>query len=156
MNVVTDASVIVKWFKKGEPKEELALALRDKMLAHELSITCNEWSILEVVRAVMKVNFPVDKVKEIVSILSELESEGFIRVIRVYDVRKEAADLIHALNLYASDAVVLATALHTKSTLVTEDHHLLKDPIKKFAREHKVEIKDLEQFLSEGTPSGGG
>mgnify|MGYP001026922826 CR=1 FL=1 len=52
MSVVisVDASVIVKWFKKGEKYEQEALKLRDNVLSTAVSPILSEWVYLEVVR----------------------------------------------------------------------------------------------------------
>ena len=53
-----DASIVVKWFKKGEELEQEALSLRDKILGSKIYTITSEWLLLEVVRALIKVNYP--------------------------------------------------------------------------------------------------
>lgn len=55
-----------------------------------------------------------------------LEAGGYVEIVNLSNVRKLASEIIYKLNLYTSDAVILATALHKKVDLVTEDRHLLK------------------------------
>jgi len=59
-----DSSVLVKWFKKGEEFDEEATRLREEVLNGLITLTVSEWTLLEVARALMKVNFPREKVYE--------------------------------------------------------------------------------------------
>jgi predicted nucleic acid-binding protein len=53
-----DSSVLVKWFKKGEEFDEEATRLREEVLNGSITLTVSEWTLLEVARALMKVDFP--------------------------------------------------------------------------------------------------
>ncbi len=49
--ITLDASVVVKWFKKGEAFEDEALWLYQKIRGLEINASTSEWTILEVTRA---------------------------------------------------------------------------------------------------------
>ncbi len=142
-----DASVMVKWFKKGEEKEKLALRLKDDVLSRRITLVVNEYVFLEVIRAMTKAGYPGTKVEETIDFLNDLETLGFVDVVSVEEVRRSAMSLIYSLNLYASDALILATALKRKTNLITEDTHLLKKSIKNYAKKRGVKVLTLEEFF---------
>jgi predicted nucleic acid-binding protein len=49
---------LVKWFKKGEEFDEEATRLREEVLNGSITLTVSERTLLEVARALMKVDFP--------------------------------------------------------------------------------------------------
>jgi len=144
--VSTDSSVLVKWFKKGEEKEELAIRLKDDVLDEKIILLCNEWVQLEIIRALTKANYSRNKIKETKEFLKDIELLGLIRFVKVSDVKDLALEIIYSLNLYAADAVVLATAILNNVNLITEDSHLLKKKVMKYAKEHGVEIFTLDSY----------
>ena len=146
MLVSTDSSVLVKWFKKGEEKEELAIRLKDDVLDEKIILLCNEWVQLEIIRALTKANYSQNKIKETKEFLKDIELLGLIRFVKVSGVKDLALEIIYSLNLYAADAVVLATAILNNVNLITEDSHLLKKRVMKYAREHGVEIFTLDSY----------
>jgi len=58
MEILTDASVLVKWFKKGEEKEAQALILKDAIFARKITVVVNEYALLEIIRALKKTRYP--------------------------------------------------------------------------------------------------
>lgn len=146
MLVSTDSSVLVKWFKKGEEKEELAIRLKDDVLDEKIILLCNEWVQLEIIRALTKANYSRNKIKETKEFLKDIELLGLIRFVKVSEVKDLALEIIYSLNLYAADAVVLATAILNNVNLITEDSHLLKKRVMKYAKEHGVEIFTLDSY----------
>jgi len=58
MSEYLDASVVVKWFKKGEPYESEAVELYGKIRDLETDAVTSEWTALEVVRGLTKVGIP--------------------------------------------------------------------------------------------------
>jgi len=144
--VSTDSSVLVKWFKKGEEKEELAIRLKDDVLDEKIILLCNEWVQLEIIRALTKANYSQNKIKETKEFLKDIELLGLIRFVKVSEVKDLALEIIYSLNLYAADAVVLATAIVNNVNLITEDSHLLKKRVMKYAKEHGVEIFTLDSY----------
>jgi len=143
--IALDASVVTKWFKKGEKHEQEALSLRDKILGSKVYAVTSEWLLLEVVRALVKVNYPRDKVEEAYSILKEITSLGFIEVIPVSKSLDKAKEIEIALSLFASDAVYLATAMINHATLISEDKHLLNRNVVDYAQREGIKIISLEE-----------
>jgi len=129
-----DASVVVKWFKKSEECEQEALSLRNEILGSKVSAVTSEWLLLEVVRALVKVNYPKEKIEETYATLREITSLGFIEAVPVGKILEKAKEVEIALSLFASDAVYLATAIINHATLVSEDRHLLNNDIRNYAQ----------------------
>ena len=147
MKICTDVSVVIEWFKKGEIKGRFALKLKDDVLDEKVSLICSEWVLLEVIRALTKIRYPEEKIKDTETFLLGLEAGGFVEIVNVSSVRKLASEIIYKLNLYASDAVILATALHKKVDLITEDEHLLKKRVVNYAKKNKLKILTLDQAI---------
>jgi predicted nucleic acid-binding protein len=141
-----DASVVVKWFKEGERMEGEALALRDGILGGRVSALTSEWLLLEVVRAMVKVGFPREKIDGAFSALKEMVSLGFIEAVPVGEVMDEAKEIEVALSLFASDSVYLATAMKRNATLITEDRHLLRREVRDYAKEGGIGILSLGEM----------
>jgi predicted nucleic acid-binding protein len=144
---VLDASVIAKWFKKGEDHESEALDLRDKILGSRVKALTSEWFVLEIVRALVKANYPGDKIEEAYSALREIVSLEFIEAVPIGMILDKAKEIEIALSLFASDAVYLATAVMKKANLVTEDRHLLGKEVVEYARKEGVKIESLKEDI---------
>ena len=141
-----DSSVLVKWFKKGEDFENEALKLRQDILSSKVKVLVSELTILEVCRALIKVGYPVEKVKEAYATLSDMEDLDFLRSAPTVKLRSEAKDLMVELNLYVADALHLAVATVNFSNLLTEDRHLLKREVKEFMRKKELKIIRLKEM----------
>jgi len=146
MSFSMDASVIVKWFKKGEEKEDYALKLKNLILSRRIVPIVNEYVFLEIIRALKKAGYPDKKIINTKSFLVDLETLGYIKIVRVHEVRDLAMDLIRILNLYASDSLVLATALSKNIDLITEDRHILKKKVIEYAHERGIRILTLDEL----------
>jgi len=142
-----DASVVAKWFKKGEEFEREALNLRDKILGSEVHAVTSEWLLLEVVRALVKVNYPRDKIEEAYSTLKEITSLGFIEAVPIREVLDKSVEIEIALSLFASDAVYLATAIINHATLISEDKHLLNRDVMNYAQTEGIRIVNLKEKI---------
>ena len=128
-SVVLDSSVVVKWFKKGEEFEEEALRLRKDVLESKMRFLVSELLPLEVYRALLKVEYPLEKVDECYSTLKEMVEFGFLVPVSTSTLCDEAVGLMKRLNLYVSDALILAAAIRSSSGVYTEDRHLLKGEV---------------------------
>lgn len=142
-----DASVVAKWFKKGEELEQEALSLRDKILGSKVYAVTSEWLLLEVVRALVKVNYPRDKIEEAYSTLKEITSWGFMEATPVRKALDKAKDIEIALSLFASDAIYLATAIINHATLISEDKHLLNRDVMNYAQREGIKIISLKEKI---------
>jgi len=144
--MAADSSIIVKWFKRGEEFEEEALRLRDDTLSGAVRLIISEWVYLEVVRALVKVGLPDEKIKEAYETLREMSELGFIEAIPISRLLDEAKKLEIRLRLYASDAVNLASALLNSIDILTEDRHLLRGSVRSFMEERGLKILQLKEL----------
>lgn len=128
--LVVDASVAVKWFKKGEDYEEEALSLRDGILSSTVAALAPELVQLEVCRALQKAGYSSEKIEETYATLSEMDELGFLKSVPTSVSKSQAKDLMVDLNLYVCDALSLAAAVISSSDILTEDRHLLKTEVR--------------------------
>ena len=147
--LILDSSVVVKWFKKGEEFEREALRLRQSVLSSTVSVLASELMHLEVCRALVKVEYPPEKVGEAYATLVEMDELGFLKSVSTAVLKDKAKDLIVELNLYVSDALSLATALVNSSDLITEDRHLLKKEVKGMMEKKGLKITCLKETYGE-------
>jgi len=141
-----DASVIAKWFKRGEDKEEQALKLRSEVLSGRTIAMSPELMPLEVCRALVKVGYPREKVAEAFTTLEDMNRLGFMEIVPVASNMQKAAELLHALNLYVIDAINLAASLSRSVDMITEDRHLRKKRVRLYAEKRGVRIVGLEDL----------
>ena len=142
-----DASVSVKWFKRGEEYEDQALQILTGIKSFEIICTANEWMTLEIIRALVNANYPREEIDKAYDNLIELMETGAIKRVNVSDVLSLSKAIECNLNLYAADAVHLATAINTNSRILwTEDKHLHKTRVKDFAGEYGLQLRRLSEL----------
>lgn len=146
LKICIDSSIIVKWFKKGEEHEREALKLRDETLSSTVNPIICEWAYLEVVRALVKAGYTKAKIIQAYKILKEMAELGFINTVPVHNLLEKAKDLEMELNLYASDAVNLATAVLNKKNMLTEDKHLLQENVRNYMEKLGLKVTRLKEF----------
>ncbi|HID17990.1 TPA: PIN domain-containing protein [Candidatus Bathyarchaeota archaeon] len=144
-SLAIDSSVIVKWFKKGEPFEEEALKLRQDVLLAKVNAFTSELIGLEVCRALVKVGYSSDKIKEVYATLNEMDELGFLRSVSTAVLKNKALNLLVKLNLYVADALNLAVAIFNSSDLLTEDKHLLRSRVKEFMKKKGLNVVRLRE-----------
>ncbi len=146
MRECLDTSVVVKWFKGDEKHAREANLLFQRVKDFKAEFVANEWLILELVRGLVKTGARKEAVDGVYDTFQELVALGALNKIPVSSVLGQAKDLELELNLYAADAVHLATALTTRSAILwTEDHHLAKPAVKEYAKHHRLKIKSLAE-----------
>jgi predicted nucleic acid-binding protein len=151
MRECLDTSVIVKWFKEDEIYEDEAEYIRQSVLSLEKEFIINEWVLLEIVRALVKSGYTKKRLNDAIEYINGLINTGAIRVIPVAEVKDLAQTYEIDYKLYASDAVHLATAIHTSSnTFWVADKHFKKPKIVKMGIGYGVEIKDLSELKVDG------
>ncbi|MBS7247217.1 MAG: type II toxin-antitoxin system VapC family toxin [Candidatus Jordarchaeales archaeon] len=147
MEICVDSSVIVKWFRVGEEHEREALRLRDETLSAKFTLIISEWTYLEVVRALVKANYPKTKILQAYNLLREMASLGFMEAAPLSGLLDKARDLEVDLDLYASDAVNLAVAVLYSRNMLTEDRHLLKASVKDYVKSLGLKIIRLTELF---------
>ncbi len=148
MTECIDASIIVKWFHKGEAFDAESHILLEKIIELEHDFVVNEWVLLEVVRALVKAGYTKQKVNDAFDEIFEMMNIGALRKIPVSDVLHLAKSIELNYSLYAADAVHIATAIHTNASILwTEDHHMHKESLKELFRNHLIEARSLKGIL---------
>jgi len=148
MTEYIDASIVVKWFKEGEEYQDEALKLRDRIINFETTFVMSHYGVLELVRALVKVRFPRDTIEDAFQSLNDLYDIGVLKGVRVEEILYLAKDIEIEVNLYVSDAVHLASAIHSDCDILwsVDDHHL-KDKTKDFLRKYGIEVKHLSEVI---------
>jgi predicted nucleic acid-binding protein len=147
MTYCIDASVAIKWFKDDEEFSKEAKELFRRITDSEVHVVANEWISLEIIRAMMKSKFPPDIIRDTQHAIDELMMMGAIKKLTVSETKTLAEEIEIQLNLYAADSIHLATAIVSASSIfLTDDSHFLSQNVKEFAKDHKVEIKRLNEI----------
>lgn len=146
--IVLDASVVVKWFKPQERFAAEAQWLLEQIGAFRIEAAASEWISLEVVRGLKRAQREVplqaisdEDIHAAYDALETLFQSGALEEIPVSEVKVLTKNAEIALGLYAADALHLATAIYLGARLlVTDDHHLLAEPVRQYAQMAGVSI----------------
>lgn len=116
-------------------------------MSFEKEFIINEWVLLEIVRAFVKSGFTKKRIGDAIEYMNGLVNTAAIRMISVSEVKDLAQTYEIDYKLYASDAIHLATAIHTSSNIFwAADKHFKKTKIVEMAFGFGVEIKDLSEL----------
>lgn len=146
--ITIDASIVVKWFKKGETHEQEALSVREEIFTTKVHAIAPEWLYLEVIRALVKIGYPKNKIEEAYASLREAASLDLIEVVPMNRFLDKAREAEIELKLFASDSTYLATAIVEKADLLTEDKHLLNRRVLTYAEKEGIHILALDEVRS--------
>jgi predicted nucleic acid-binding protein len=162
--IAMDSSVVVKWFKSGEPNEKESRDLRQRIERQEVRAVVNEILALEVVRGLKKaqthqpaLGILDSDVEDAWLILESMIQTGILEQRRVDHLRNLAKDFVAAYYLGVADALHLATAIDTKARyFVSEDQDLLKSAVVNSVRGLGVEVVNLPSLIAALNASGAG
>lgn len=143
-DVALDASVAVKWFKKGERGETEALSIREEIFTATIQAVAPHLLLLEVVRALVKIHCPREKVEQVYSTLKEAGSLEIIRLIPIQGLLDKAKEIEIDLKLFASDSTYLAAAITEHKDLLTDDNHLLEQNVRQYAEKQGIHILPIK------------
>ncbi len=147
MTECIDASIIAKWFHKGEEFDEESHILLEKIIDLEHDFVVNEWALLEVARAMVKAGYIKQKVNDAFDEIFEMMSIGALRKIAVSEVIHLAKSIELNYSLCTADAVHIATAIHTNASILwTEDQQIQKESLKELFRDHSIEVRSLKEL----------
>lgn len=117
--LVVDASVVAKWFNKGESNEEEALALRTAWIDGNVELFSPTLVIYEVCNSIWK-NPNIDR--DQASSLAKLAVRLAPNLIEIGDVESsESMNLARKSKLTFYDAVYIVLSRYRKSPLVSAD-----------------------------------
>lgn len=121
LNVVTDSSVIIKWFCEEEDTPK-ALALREKFHLGEAEIAIPDLSLYEVANALRhNKSITEDDVKAAVGSLVKM---GLDIIVPTMDVFELAISIAFRYNITLYDAYFVALAQSLRFTFITADEAL--------------------------------
>ena len=95
-----------------------------------------------------KANYSAVKINRALDFLEELGDYGFIRIVPVSPYLEKAKELIKELNLYASDAIHLATAIVERLMLISEDRHLSNEKVSSYCEKYGVRVIRLSTLYN--------
>jgi predicted nucleic acid-binding protein len=134
----------VKWFKKGERGETEALSIREEIFTATIQAVAPHLLLLEVVRALVKIHCPREKVEQVYSTLKEAASLEIIRLIPIQGLLDKAKEIEIDLKLFASDSTYLAAAITENKDLLTDDNHLLEQNVRQYAEKQGIHILPIK------------
>ena len=121
------------------------------MAGFELEAASSEWLSLEVARGLRKdkdaLGLSDADILDAYSSIEDLFTSTALKQIKVSDVKDVAGKIIVEQNLYAADSIYLASAVISASDVIlSEDEHLHKEKVRKYARNRGIEIMKLKDF----------
>ena len=138
MEVVIDASVVVKWFVEEENSDK-AIRLRDRYVEGEISIVAPELIIFETLNALKyKRLFSVD---ELMKVAETLEAFSFTLYPLKDAYARKTIEIAVENNITIYDASYIALAAIKNTTMYTADKKLITQLKQKY-RSHVKNIKD--------------
>ena len=137
MSEYLDTSVIVKWFKEDEEHRKESLKLRERIINFESEFVMSYFGLFELVRALVKKNYPKEKIDESFQNIHDLYEIDALKNAKVEEALYLVKDIEIDLKLYAGDAIHLASAInHGCKVFWSEDHHHLKDKTRKYMQKY--------------------
>jgi len=87
------------------------------------------------------------KIKDFLECLDGVVEIGAVRVVSVSEVKDLTQSIVTKNLLYASDALHLATAIHTSADVLwVADDHFKKRKVKNLAKQNNLEIKHIKEI----------
>ncbi len=150
MSEYLDTSVVVKWFKKKEIDHLQALRLLTRIKAFETEFVMSEYGLLELVRALKKADYPKHKIDIAFQSVHDLYEINALKRVPMEDTLFLAKDIEIALNLYASDALHLASAIqHGCRIFWSADKHHLKNSTRILMEKYNMKVKSLDEIKNQ-------
>ena len=147
MSEYLDTSCIIKWFKEDEEYHDESLKLRERILNFETEFVMSYYGLLELIRALAKNKYPREKIEESFQSMYDFYGIGALRNVRIEEVLYLVRDIEIELNLYASDALHVACAVHSGCKVFwSEDSHHLKEKTKEYMRTRGIMVRTLKQI----------
>jgi len=147
MSEYIDTSVVVKWFREGEVHRDESLKLRERIINFDTEFIMSFYGVMELVRALVKNKCPKDKIEDSFQSMMDLYKIDALESVGIEEVLYKAKDIAIELNLYAGDALHLASAIQYGCKIFwSEDKHHLKASTIKFMDGYNIEIKSLSQI----------
>ena len=149
MSEYIDASIIVKWFKEDESYFDESNALLQRVVKMNTSFVMNSYGILEVIRALVKANVSQKYIQDAFQNLSDLYGIGAIKNIPLESILHLSKDIEIDINLYASDAVHVASAIFSDCSLFwSADKHHTKQKTRTYLQKYNIKVKHIKELIT--------
>ena len=149
MKYYIDASVVAKWYKEKEGFESEALKLLDDIVEFDVAGVTSSLTVLELTRALQKINIQEKLIKESLSSLDSLFKTSLIKTNISDECISLSKELMLSSRLYASDAIHLSSAiLEDCDVILTADseHMLRKNVVKMFSKNYGIDILHIKHY----------
>jgi len=121
--MIIDASVVAKWFMKGEEWEEKALDIKKRFEEGEISLSAPSLLIYEVGNVVWKrKDIPIALATELTAKIVEYLEEMIVDI--KPSTAKKAIEIAKKENITFYDAIYIALTHEKKEVLITADKKL--------------------------------
>ena len=115
--------------------------------AMEKNYTTSKLTLLELTRALVKVGETRDRIESSFEFVDELFRIGALGSIPIDEVIYLSRELEIDLNLYASDAIHVASAIQSQcKVLWSEDDHHTKKKTKDYLKKYDIEVRTLNDI----------
>ena len=113
----------------------------------EKNYTTSKLTLLELTRALVKVGETRDRIESSFEFVDELFRIGALGSIPIDEVIYLSRELEIDLNLYASDAIHVASAIQSQcKVLWSEDDHHTKKKTKDYLKKYDIEVRTLNDI----------
>lgn len=149
MKYYVDASVIAKWYKEKEEFEDEALKLLDDIVGFEVTGVTSSLTMLELIRALQKINIEEKLIKESLTTLNSLFKTCLVKTNISDECINLSKNLMLSLRLHASDSIHLSSAvLEGCETILTADseHMLRQNVVKIFSKNYGIDILHIKHY----------
>ena len=147
MSEYIDTSIIAKWFKKSEEQRAESLKLRQRVIDFDVEFVFSQYGVLELVRALVKDKYPREDIEDSYQSIHDLFEVNALSSVPIESVIPLVKDLEIDLNLYAGDALHLASAIDYACRIFwSADHHHLKEKTRNYMRKYNIEMKSLDDI----------
>lgn len=145
MSEYLDTSVVVKWFKRTESHHRESKVLLDRIIDQDGAFVMSKYGVLELIRALMKANQSLTMIEDSYHTMIDLYRNEAIRSVPMEPLIHLTKNIQLDLNLYASDALHLASAIQSNCQVFwTEDHHHHNQRTMDYVKKYDMTIVRLD------------
>ena len=147
--ISVDTSVIVKWFREEEGRED-AILLRNYAEEGKIRLIISAITFLEVARGLKKVGWKKEDIQESLNMLDDIVKLSEIEVVDAdMLVSKLAQFFVVEFNLYSADSIHLSTSILSNSGFfVSADRDHTKQNVREYFRNKGLSVLELSEIKS--------
>jgi len=147
--ISADTSVIVKWFREEEGRED-AILLRNYAEEGKIRLIISAITFPEVARGLKKVGWKKEDIQESLNMLDDIVKLSEIEVVDAdMLVSKLAQFFVVEFNLYSADSIHLSTSILSNSGFfVSADRDHTKQNVREYSRNKGLSVLELSEIKS--------